>query len=163
MRLWPATTLMLLVIGLGGGTAAVSAQQQHDAHGGAVLTPEQLTWQDGPPSLPAGAQFVVVEGDPSKADYFAMRLRLPDGYRIPPHWHPVHERVTVISGVFHLGRGETFDATRTEPLEAGSYFTMPPKSRHFAHADGETVIQLNSIGPWEIHYVDPTDDPRRRH
>ena len=162
MRYFPASTAVPLVLSLTISGAAVMAGQQHDQHGGAIYTPGQLKWQEGPPSLPKGAQFVVIEGDPSKAEFFAMRLRLPDGYRIPPHWHPVHERVTVISGVFHLGQGKTFDAKAAQPLEAGSYFTMPPESRHFARAEGETIVQLNSIGPWQIQYVNPEDDPRRQ-
>lgn len=163
MRCFSASTTVPLVLALTLGSAAVTGEQQHqDQHGGAIYTPAQLEWKDGPPSLPEGAQFVIIEGDPSKAEFFAMRLRLPDGYRIPPHWHPVHERVTVISGTFHLGQGETFDAKAAQPLGAGSYFTMPPEMRHFAHAEGDTIIQLNSVGPWQIRYVKPDDDPRRQ-
>ena len=160
MRFRSSLAAVPLVVALGAsGAPGVSAQQpgQH----GAVYTPDKLEWKKGPPSLPAGAEFVVIEGDPSKAEFFAMRLRLPDGYRVPPHWHPVHERVTVISGTFHLGQGEKFDAKATQALKAGSYFTMPPEMRHFARAEGETVVQLNSVGPWEIRYVDSADDPRR--
>lgn len=140
-------------------TAGVAGQKTPHT----IYTSEQFKWQAGPPSLPQGAQFTVVEGDPAAAgEYFALRLRLPDGYRIPPHWHPVYERVTVISGSFHLGHGDRFDAQSTQALGAGSYFSLPPKSRHFAYAKGETVVQLNSIGPWQIHYVDPKDDPRKQ-
>ena len=151
-----------VALGLGLATAGAEAGAQATKHDGTVYTPDQFTWRDGPPSLPKGAEFVVVEGDPSKEGaYFALRLRLPDGYRIPPHWHPVHERVTVISGSFHLGHGDRFDAQATRALGAGSYFTLPPKSRHYAYAKGETIVQLNSIGPWEIRYVNPEDDPRK--
>lgn len=162
MRTVTANAAMSLAFGLCLGTATVASTAQQAQHAGAVYTPAELEWQDGPPSLPQGAQFVIVEGDPSaKGEFFALRLRMPDGYRIPPHWHPVHERVTVISGSFHLGHGDQFDAQTTEALGPGSYFSLPPKSRHFAYMKGETIVQLNSIGPWQIHYVNPKDDPRQ--
>jgi quercetin dioxygenase-like cupin family protein len=127
----------------------------------ALFTPDEIPWSDGPPSLPPGARFAVLEGDLSQEGYFALRLWLPDGYRIPPHWHPVYERVTVISGTFHLGMGEQVDDGATSTLPAGSFVTMPPEMRHFARVEGDTVLQLNSLGPWEIVYVNPADDPRR--
>lgn len=155
-------TGIALVLGLtlGGPAWSQTGADQHQH--GAIHTPDQFQWKDGPPSLPPGAQFVVVEGDPSKkGEYFALRLRLPDGYRIPPHWHPVHERLTVLSGTFHLGQGDTVAQDKMQPLPAGSYFMMPPESRHYARAEGETIVQLTSIGPWEIRYVNPKDDPRK--
>jgi quercetin dioxygenase-like cupin family protein len=126
-----------------------------------IYTNADIQWQDGPASLPAGARFAVLDGDPSKAGYFALRIRLPDGYVIPPHWHPVQERVTVLSGTFHLGHGETVNRQETQALGPGSYFSLPPRMIHHAIAQGETVIQLTSIGPWTITYVNPADDPRR--
>lgn len=159
-----SSALLALPLALGFSLAApgLASAAQEGQHARTISTPDQFEWRDGPPSLPRGAQFVVVEGDPSKdGEYFALRLRLPDGYRIPPHWHPVHERVTVVSGTFHLGHGDRFDAEATQALGAGSYFSLPPKSRHFAYTKGETIVQLNSIGPWQIHYVNPEDDPRK--
>jgi quercetin dioxygenase-like cupin family protein len=70
--------------------------------------------------------------------------------------------VTVISGTFLLGAGEVLDRYATQRLEPGSYTSMPPGMRHYAVADGETVIQLTSVGPWLINYVNPDDDPRLR-
>ena len=86
---------------------------------------------------------------------------MPDGYVIPPHWHPVQERVTVLSGTFHLGEGQTVNRQQTQALAAGSYFTLAPQMNHFGVMEGETVIQLTSIGPWQINYVNPADDPRK--
>ena len=161
MRTFRVAAAVSLTLVLARG-AATFADQEHQAAGKQIIqTPEALKWQPGPPSLPPGSEFVIVEGDPSKEAYFAFRLRLPDGYRIPPHWHPVFERVTVISGTFHLGHGDKYDAAKMQALPAGSYFAMPPRSRHFARAEGQTVVQLNSVGPWEINYVNQTDDPRR--
>lgn len=122
----------------------------------------EIDWQDGPASFEPGAQFAVLEGDPGEPGVFTMRLRMPDGFVIAPHWHPNVERVTVLSGTFLLGTGEELDRTAAERLTGGTYATLPPEMRHFAIAEGETTVQLTSVGPWEINYVNPADDPRRR-
>jgi len=127
-----------------------------------IYPPGEVEWQPGPGSLEPGAEFTILEGDPGKAGFFTMRIRMPDGYVINPHWHPAVERLTVLSGTFRLGHGDILDPEAAQPLPAGSYFSMPVGMRHFAIAEGETVIQLSSIGPWEINYVNPEDDPRLR-
>src|SRR5438105_9933034 len=88
--------------------------------GAALHRPDGLTWKDGPPSLPPGAKVAVLEGDPAKPGPFVFRVKVPDGYRIPPHTHPKPERVTVLAGTFHLGMGDRFDAANAEPLPAGT-------------------------------------------
>ena len=128
----------------------------------AMLRPEQIVWKDGPPSLPAGAKVAILEGDPAKPGYFAMRLKFPDGYRVMPHTHPNVERVTIIQGKLHLGMGAKFDQSAAHALPAGSYSFMPPGMQHFAWAEGETILQLATIGPWKINYINPADDPRKK-
>jgi len=119
-----------------------------------------LIWKDGPASLPTGARFAVLEGDPAKEGPFVMRISMPDGFRVPPHWHPKVERVTVISGTFNLGMGEKFDKSETQTMPAGTFGYWPAGMRHFAWAKGKTVLQLHGTGPWTITYVNPADDPR---
>jgi len=126
-----------------------------------TFTQDQIKWQDAK-ALPAGAQMAVLEGDPAKPGFIAMRIKLPSGYRIPPHYHPCQERVTVLSGTFHLASGEKFDEKAGAALTAGAYTTMPAGMRHYAWADGETILQLTTIGPWGITYVNEADDPRRQ-
>lgn len=121
-----------------------------------------LQWTSGPASLPAGARFVVLEGDPAKDGLFTMRLRLPDGYQIPAHYHSGVEHVTVVSGTFHVGMGEKFDKTATRPMPAGTFGHWPPPMRHFAWAQGDTILQLHGLGPWTVTYVNPADDPRKK-
>jgi quercetin dioxygenase-like cupin family protein len=134
---------------------------QHDEKMEASLhRPDGLKWKDGPPSLPPGAKIAVLEGDPTKPGPFVFRVRVPDGYRIPPHTHPKPERVTVIAGTFHLGMGEKFDATKGEAMVAGSYGTWPAGMKHYVWVKGETVVQFHGEGPWTITYVNPADDPR---
>ena len=125
-----------------------------------LFMPEHIQWRDGPPSMLPGAKMAILEGDPAKEGFFTMRLRLPDGYRVLPHWHPRTERLTIIQGVVNLGTGDRFEDAATQALPAGTYSSMPPKMTHFAWMRGETILQLSSIGPWEIVYVNPADDPR---
>ena len=145
------------------GTAPLAAQApaSGEAPHHSIHRAADIDWKPGPPSLPAGAQFALLEGDPSKAGYFALQIKMPDGYVIPPHWHPVQERVTVLSGTFHLGQGKAVNRQAAQALAPGSYFSLAPRMAHFAVAEGETVIQLTSIGPWQINYINPADDPRR--
>ncbi|MBN4925864.1 cupin domain-containing protein [Hoyosella rhizosphaerae] len=121
---------------------------------------DDLEWVEGPGSLAEGAEMVVLEGDPGEADYFTLRLRMPDGFVIDPHFHSGQERVTVIEGTFEVGHGEEANWDEVTALPSGAYFSIPPESPHYARADGQTVVQLNSIGPWSITYVNPEDDPR---
>jgi quercetin dioxygenase-like cupin family protein len=132
----------------------------HAAH--VVVTPEQIKWGAAPPSLPSGAQLAVLEGDPSKAGApFGIRAKLPDGYRVPPHWHPTDERIVVLQGTLGMGVGEKFDPASGHELPVGSYALMPKGVRHFVWAKGETVIQVSGMGPLEINYMNPADDPRK--
>ena len=97
-----------------------------------------------------------------QATPFTFRLKLPADYKIPAHWHPAIEHVTVISGTFNMGTGDKLDATKTKALSAGSVAIMPPKTNHFAWTKEETVVQVHGVGPWGITYVDPADDPRKK-
>jgi hypothetical protein len=121
---------------------------------------ERLTWA-AVPSLPPGAQIAVIEGPMNEAVPFTVRLKFPANYRIPAHWHPAVERVTVLSGTFHMGMGDRFDSSKTQAVRAGGMMIMPVKSTHFAWTSGETIVQLHGMGPWGITYVDPADDPRK--
>ena len=121
--------------------------------------PSAIEWRVAD-TLPPGALVTVLEGDPSAEGFFTMRIKMPDGYRVPPHWHSRQERVTVLSGVLNLGQGDRFDAAATKPLPAGTYSSMPPGMTHFGWMSGETVLQLSTQGPWTITYVNAADDPR---
>ena len=127
-----------------------------------LVTPDQVKWGPAPPSLPPGAQMAVLEDDPSKAGApFTIRVKLPDGYRVPPHWHPTDERIIVLHGTFGMGLGERFDPVAGRKLPVGSYAVAPKGVRHFVWAKGETVVQISGMGPIEFNYVNPADDPRK--
>lgn len=139
------------------GQAESSKTKQH-----VEVQPSDLQWQPGPPALPPGAQMVVLSGNPKQSGPFTMRLKTPAGYKIPPHTHPADENVTVISGKFQISMGDSFDESKGKPLGAGAFFSMPAGMQHFALSPEESVIQLHGIGPWDIRYLNPSDDPRRR-
>lgn len=137
---------------------AGSAAAQHVK----TYTPDAMHWSAAPPALPSGAQLAVLEGDPMKPGPFTMRLKMPDGYKIPPHHHARREHVTVVSGSIKVGMGDKFDESTMSTFAPGSFAYLEPTVHHYAAADGETVVQLHGTGPWEIVYVDPRDDPRKQ-
>jgi quercetin dioxygenase-like cupin family protein len=102
----------------------------------------------------------VVSGDPATTGApFVMRLRYRGAVRIPPHWHPADENITVLSGTFMVGMGERFDEMSATELQAGAYALMPKKMPHYAWTKGDTVVQVHGLGPFTINYVNPADDP----
>jgi hypothetical protein len=128
-----------------------------------VVTAADMKWGPAPDALPAGAQLAVLDGDPGKAGVpFVVRLKMPDGYKIMPHWHPTDESITVISGTFSAGMGDTWTDSAMVPLKPGEYARMPKTVHHYAVAKGETVVQVHGIGPFVITYVNPKDDPRKK-
>ena len=127
-----------------------------------MLTADEMKWGDAPAALPPGAKVAVIEGDLEKPGaLFTFRAKFPDGYRVPPHFHPADEHITVISGTFSLEMGETADQSQAQPLPAGSFFALPPGTAHYVFIDEETVIQISTNGPWGLTYVNPEDDPRK--
>ncbi len=142
---------------------AMKGNKPHAAHAAAmasVFMPDGITWGPAPGALPAGATAAVLEGNPMKGGPFTMRLHMPAGYRIPPHFHPATEHVTVISGSLKFGMGDTFDEGQMKAVPAGTFAAIPPRMHHFAMAESETVLQLHGMGPWRIVYVNRADDPR---
>src|SRR5277367_6025311 len=137
------------------------------AHSGApdknAFTPDTVQWGPPPPFVAPGAQLAVVEGNPaaSTGDY-TIRLKMPDGYRIAPHWHPLRENVTVISGTFKVGMGDRFDESKMMTFPAGSFAFMDPDMHHYAMASGEVVVQVHGTAPLQSNYVNPNDDPSRK-
>lgn len=125
-----------------------------------LYTPGDVEWRPGPGSFDEGAQYAVLEGDPSEAGVFTMQIKMPTGFVISPHTHPNVERVTVLGGTLLLGSSEEVDRGAVEVLPTGTYTSMPPGMVHYAIAEGETIIQLTSVGPWKINYVNDEDDPR---
>src|SRR5258707_3471960 len=130
---------------------AEDKDKPHDmAKGHVMVKADDVKWGPGPPHLPAGVKVAVLTGDPSKAAPYVLRAKMPDGYKVPPHWHPTDENVTVLSGTFMMGKGEKFDADASEALPAGYFSRMVKEKRHFSWAKRETSIQVHGIAPVDI-------------
>lgn len=149
--------LSVAVAGVGLGVPASWAESGHHV----MVSPAELKWADVP-SVPPGVKIAVIEGPLNEAVPITFRLKFPADYKLPAHWHPGIEHVTVISGTFNMGTGDKLDAAKTNPLSAGSVAIMAPKTHHFAWTREETIVQVHGVGPWGINYVNPADDPRKK-
>jgi quercetin dioxygenase-like cupin family protein len=128
-----------------------------------AFTPDQIPYGPVPAFIPAGAQLAVLEGDPTAATgTFTVRLKMPDGYRIPPHWHPHRENVTVISGNFEVGMGDSFEESKMMTFPAGSFAYLDPSMHHYAMAKGEVIVQVHGMSPLQFNYVNLNDDPSKK-
>jgi quercetin dioxygenase-like cupin family protein len=152
VRLFVTTAVLLCAM-----TAA--AQDSKPASPHVMVEEAQVKWKPASGALNKGAETAVLSGNPGMPGPFVMRIRMPAGYKIAPHWHPTDENVTVISGTLSLGMGETFDANATQSLAAGGFALLPAEMRHFAWTKDGATIQIHGIGPFKINYVNPADYP----
>lgn len=142
--------LALIPILLAGGVSLLQAQ-----------APNEIKWGPAPPFFRPGAQFAVLQGDPSKDGEYTVRLEMPDGYVVAPHYHPTIENVTVISGSFEYGMGDAVSETGAGQFGSGGFVSIPAQMHHWARAHGKTVVQVHGMGPFAITYVKESDDPRK--
>jgi len=119
----------------------------------------ELQWGPAPAIFPPGAEMAVLQGDPSTSDEFTVRLRMPSGYKIPPHTHPTTENVTVITGTFLAGMGAQFNEATLERFGQGDFVSVPQNHAHYAMTRGQTIVQVHAIGPFALTYVNPADTP----
>jgi hypothetical protein len=156
-----AAALVALV--LGSAAIVVTAAPLHAAEPHhTVVAGDAVKWGPAPPSLPPGAQAAVLLGSPAKEGPFVLRLKFPAGFAVPPHRHSKDELVTVISGAFAVASGEKLDRAALKPLPPASFVHLPAGMPHYAFAEVETVVQINGVGPFDVSYVDPADDPRKK-
>ena len=155
MRFRSLSTLGLAVVLAGPVTAGQTAPHA-STEPATVVTPFDIKWRP----LRPGAEIAVVSGNPDAAgEPFVMRIRYTGTVRVPPHWHPTDEHITVLSGAFMLGMGERVGESAVTRLGAGAYALAPARMPHFAWSDGDTVVQVHGIGPFAINYVNPSDRP----
>ena len=136
-------------------TATASAQH-------VMLGADAMKWGDAPPILPKGAKLTVISGDPGKEGTFVIRLKMPAGYTIAPHWHPTDEHVTVLKGTFALGMGDTVDRAGAKSLSAGGFALLPATMHHYAIAKTAATVEVFGQGPFALNYVNPGDDPSKK-
>jgi quercetin dioxygenase-like cupin family protein len=164
----PIISIGLLGVALTLSSLVLAADEKPKTKETAATTSEHvmfaaadLKWVDAPPSLPAGAKIAILEGDPKKEGLFTIRLQMPAGFKIPAHTHPTAEHVTVISGTLNLGMGPKFDEATAKDMATGGYAVMPAGMQHFAGSKEGCIVQVHAMGPFEVKYVNPADDPRQ--
>ena len=155
MRTVPLSVCLLL------WAVALHAQDGYTAEP-AKADAAKLAWGPAPAAFPAGAKMAVVSGDPGKAEEFTVDLSLPNDYRIPPHFHPTDEAVTVKKGTFLVGMGDSLDVAKTNAMKAGASGTVPAGHHHYAATKGATVVEVTAMGPFAMTYVNAADDPRNK-
>jgi hypothetical protein len=124
------------------------------------VQPEALAWRAGNPTMPPGTQVAVLEGDPKAAGMFTIRLRIPAGSRLAPHWHPRDERVTVLEGLVAVGFGDVVNEAALMRFGAGAFYVNPASSHHYVLFPETSVVQITGQGPWEVHLLDAAPKPR---
>jgi len=156
------STLSLVCVLGGSGVLTQTAATAQALPGHAMVSAADLKWADLP-SLPPGAKLATMEGPMNEAVAFTARIRMPANYRIPAHWHPAIEHVSVLSGTLYMGVGEVLDVSKGMAVPTGGFAVMQAKTPHFAYTTNEPVeIQLHGVGPWGITYLNPADDPRKK-
>lgn len=109
-----------------------------------IGTPDKIKWVQFAP----GIEYRPVHGDCDKPGApCVFQLRFAAGGKIPAHWHPVDENVTVISGTFMAGMGDSYDEAKMTTLPAGTYVFMPKRMHHFAGTKDGALVQVHGVGP----------------
>lgn len=145
--------------GMDPGMQMKGGKHMQNGKGMSMQNPDKLKWGDAPPVLPKGVQLAVLDGDPHKAGPYVIRLKMPAGYQIPPHWHSRAESVTVVSGTLSLGMGDTLDKKAAQELKPGGFHAIVPEVHHYAFSPKGAVVQIHGEGPFDITYINPADNP----
>jgi quercetin dioxygenase-like cupin family protein len=149
-----AATLLFVATALGSTaltqirvtSAEVDAMQAHNAGAGT--------------SGVSGIRTTVVEGDPTQAAPYTIRLNVPPNTRIQAHTHRDSRSAVVVSGTWYFGYGRVASSAAEKPLPAGSFYTEPAGVEHFAQTkDTEVVVYITGFGPTDTVYVKQTDIP----
>jgi quercetin dioxygenase-like cupin family protein len=126
-----------------------------------VILPEQIDWKPFD-AFPRGVLLAVMVGDPTKEGPYLTRVKAPLDAKLMPHRHPEDRIYTVMSGVFYIGFGETFNGDAVTAYPPGTVLVLPGDTWHFHWAkSGEYVTQISAIGPLGLEYANNADDPRR--
>jgi quercetin dioxygenase-like cupin family protein len=124
------------------------------------VLPEDIDWEPFP-SFPPSARLAVVVGHPSEPGPYVVRVKLPSGVKLMPHWHHEDRVYVVMSGVFYIGLGDEFDEAKLAAYPPGAVVVLPGGTRHFHWAkSGEYITQVTATGPISLEYVNSHDDPR---
>jgi quercetin dioxygenase-like cupin family protein len=141
---------------LGGAATA----QSHDGKHHTIVPGDAIKWGAAPPSLPPGAEAAALLGSPAKEGPFVLRIKFPAGFIVPPHMHSKDEFVVLLSGKLTINAGEKVDQAALKGLPPGTFMHLPSGMAHYLWSETESVVQINGMGPFDVKYIDPNDDPR---
>ena len=145
-------TAALVMAALTSGVYSQEKKESGEAH--KIVHYGDLKWTP----IIKGCDLAPVDGDRNaEGAPFVVRLRCADGAKIPAHWHPTDENVTVLKGTFLVGMGETFDENKMQTMNVGNFVSMPKEMRHFALSKGETIVQVHGAGPFKVNWVNPSE------
>jgi quercetin dioxygenase-like cupin family protein len=148
----------LLAVGL----FPLAASSDEPSRNMVMMTPAEVSWGEASPAFPPGMKMAVIYGDPAKPAQYVLRGKMPAGYKIPPHFHSKDELVTVISGVAQMGMGDKVDPKEAKQLPQGSFTMLPAREHHYLVAKTALVVEVTGMGPFDIVYINPDDDPRKK-
>lgn len=155
--------IALLLFLSGSPLASVAATEQAAAGADHVqLAPGDLKWMPAPPVLPEGVQIAVLYGNPHAEGFSILRLKIPPNTTFAPHWHPTAESFSVLSGNIYVGAGDKVDKAKATRMPAMSFVSLPALHHHWVYTGDEgATLDLSFYGPFQIHYVNPADDPSK--
>jgi hypothetical protein len=154
-----STTLGLTLLSVVTGLMPGRAMAQAGAPSVVALTPDEMKWMSQGALAAPGLEQLNLIGDPAKAGPYTLRLKFPKGFRIAPHTHPDSREVTVLSGVFATGYGQSFDNAKLKVLPAGSFYTEPANVPHYIEIKEDTVLQVSGMGPSGRKFIIPPEIP----
>jgi len=134
--------------------ASHSQEKSAEAPSHKIIHSGDLKWTP----IIKGCDLAAVDGDPNaEGTPFVIRLRCTEGSKIPAHWHPTDENVTVVKGTFQVGKGEKVDDTKLQTMNVGNFISLPKEMRHFAMSKTDSIVQVHGAGPFKVNWVDPTE------
>jgi quercetin dioxygenase-like cupin family protein len=135
-------------------TGAYGQEKKASAEAHMLVSNGDLKWNP----IIKGCDMAVVQGNPdAEGKPFVVRFRCADGTKVPAHWHPTDESLTVLKGAFLVGMGDSFDKSKLQTMNVGAFLIMPKEMRHFAVNKGQTIVQAHGIGPFKVNWVNPAD------
>lgn len=144
--------LALVLILIVGTTASFGQESKPMMSGMVAANMADLKWAPHP-ALPEGNMVAVLREDPiTKA--VDLLMKVDKDWHIGKHWHSPNERVTVIQGTF---TSETDGKKHT--FTKGGYMYLPSKVQHEAWLKGKSTILVSGDGAFDVHYVNPADEP----
>jgi len=155
MRKIRMRTVCVALIGIAAvATAVYSQEKKEGAEAHKIVHFGDLKWTP----IMKGCDLAPVSGDSNaEGAPFVLRIRCADGIKLPAHWHPTDEHLTVLKGTFLVGMGESFDEAKLQTMNVGNFLTMPKEMRHFGLCKGETIVQVHGAGPFKVNWVNPSE------